>query len=84
MKVEAESAAIATDVVFEIEAYFKERGFGFGKRVDASGIRTNLFFHVSSIISGDPIIGAKMQCDIVQGKKGPVATNIRIFPVEVL
>lgn len=62
----------------EIEAYFKERGFGFGKMTDANGIRTNLFFHVTSVISGDPVVGAKMECDIVRGEKGPIATNIRI------
>jgi cold shock CspA family protein len=63
-----------------IETYFKDRGFGFAKMTDANGIRTNIFFHITGVISGDPIVGATMEFDIVAARKGPVATNIRIKP----
>lgn len=63
-----------------IEVYYKDRGFGFAKMTD-NGIRTNIFFHITGVVSGDPVPGSTMEFDISTGNpKGPVATNIRIKP----
>jgi cold shock CspA family protein len=64
-----------------IEVYYKDRGFGFAKMTDRNGIRINVFFHITGVVSGDPAPGSTMEFDISTGNpKGPVATNIRIKP----
>jgi len=66
-------------MIATIETYFPLRGFGFCKITSADGIRTNIFFHIKDVISGDPTPGAHMECDLAMGSpKGPVAKNIRI------
>ncbi len=61
-----------------IEVYFPT-GYGFAKLVDQDGNRTTLYFHISDVVQGDPVAGARISCDVTQGKKGFVAKNIRVI-----
>jgi cold shock CspA family protein len=61
-----------------IDVYHQSRGFGFAKLLDQDGNRTTLYFHISDVIQGDPVVGAQIQCDVEQGKKGFVAKRIRV------
>jgi len=66
-----------------IEAYFP-RGFGFAKMTSAEGIRTNVFFHVTDIVFGDPVVGAEIEFEMGEGKNGKkqAAKNVRVLPQE--
>lgn len=66
-----------------IEVYFPE-GYGFAKMTSPEGIRTNVFFHVSDVISGDPVSGAEIEFEMGEGKNGKkqAAKNVRVLPQE--
>ena len=66
-----------------IEVYFP-KGYGFAKTTSPDGIRTNVFFHISDVLSGDPVEGAEIEFDMgtgVNGKK-QAAKNVRVLPQE--
>lgn len=66
-------------MIAEVDGYFRERGFGFAKMTSADGIRIKVFFHISDVVQGDPIVGRKMEFELVTGSKGPIAKNVRII-----
>ena len=63
-----------------VEAFFRERGFGFAGHTSEEGIRTNIFFHIKDVMQGNPVPGAQIQCDLEKNQKGFVAKNIKVVP----
>jgi len=64
----------------KVDTYFPSRGFGFLSSTE-SGKRQSHFFHVSQVITGEPVQDAEAEFDIgapdKSGKTAP-AINVRI------
>jgi len=62
----------------KIKFFNPQKGFGFIAQDGASG--KDVFVHVSQV-QGDPDSlqeGTSVEFDVVQGKKGPEANNVRV------
>jgi cold shock CspA family protein len=64
-----------------IDVYFA-KGYGFIHHKSPDNLLTKFFFHISSVIAGEPRNGAKVQFVPVQGKKGLSASNVTVLSPE--
>jgi len=65
-----------------ISAYFGDRGYGFIKDSDTRQF-THWFFHIQNC-RVEPRVGLRVQFDIGEGRKGPMAVDINVPVVAVL
>jgi len=59
-----------------ISAYFGDKGYGFIKDSDATQFK-HWFFHVHSC-RVEPRVGLRVQFDIGEGRKGPMAIDVDV------
>lgn len=57
----------------EVAFFHDEDGYGFIETDDADD---DVFFHISDVPGADPEEGEEFEFDIVQGDRGPRATNV--------
>lgn len=65
-----------------IAAYFSDKGYGFIKDSDAQRFK-HWFFHVHNCLV-EPRIGLRVQFNIGEGRKGPMAIDINVDVAQVL
>ena len=62
-----------------IDFYKQAGGYGFIHYVAPDNSLTKFFFHVSSVIAGEPRTDARVQFTPVAGKKGPAAVDVKVL-----
>lgn len=66
-------------LIGRIDLYRQQGGWGFVHSVGSDGCLNKFFFHVSSVVIGEPRVDAKVKFVPSEGSKGPVATEIEVL-----
>jgi len=61
-----------------ISVYHQNRGFGFIHETEADGKLVAYFFHISSVVTGDPRTGLPVQFTPTTNQKGLTAVDIEV------
>jgi cold shock CspA family protein len=61
-----------------INVWFENRGFGF-IHANMDGNLKSYFFHISQLLSGAPMTGARAKFNVGANSKGEIATDVEIL-----